>query len=65
MSYGMRNGTFTGVNLSRYFNRTRCDYEQARKIINGLDKYVPIARAAERLELLLRAGCTSSFSSCF
>jgi putative chitinase len=37
MSYGMRNGTFTGKKLSHYINDLRCDYFTARKIINGLD----------------------------
>lgn len=35
---GMRDGLFTGVNLERYFNDTRTDAINARKIINGTDK---------------------------
>lgn len=35
---GMRDGLFTGVGLSRYFNAERNDPFNARKIINGLDK---------------------------
>jgi len=35
---GMRDGLFTGVNLERYFNNSRTDAINARKIINGTDK---------------------------
>jgi len=38
MSYGMRNGSYTGVGLSKYFNDEKTDPLNARKIINGLDK---------------------------
>lgn len=38
MFLGMTHGLFTGVNLARYFNDQREDWEQARKIINGVDK---------------------------
>ena len=34
---GMKNGWFTGVKLSTYFNDTKTDPINARKIINGLD----------------------------
>jgi predicted chitinase len=37
MSYGMRQGSFTGVGLKRYFNEERTDAIGARKIINGTD----------------------------
>ena len=50
MSYGMRNGTFTGKNLARYINATGCDYTNARKIINGLDKADLIKGYAQKLE---------------
>lgn len=40
---GMIKGMFTGVKLSTYFNATRTDPVQARKIINGLDKAALIA----------------------
>lgn len=65
MSYGMRAGSFTGKKLSGYIHRTSCDYPQARRIINGLDQHTAIAGYAERIELLLRASCDASFSSCF
>lgn len=34
---GMTQGLFTGVNLARYFNDQREDWQSARKIINGID----------------------------
>lgn len=36
-SYAMINGKYTGVGLSKYINDTKCDYFNARRIINGLD----------------------------
>jgi len=65
MSYGMRAGSFTGKKLSTYIYSAGCDYQQARRIINGTDQAAKIAGYAERLELLLRASCSSSYSSCF
>lgn len=50
MSYGMRNGTFTGKKLSNYINGSTCDYKNARRIINGLDKWELIKGYAEKLE---------------
>lgn len=43
MSHGMRTGMFTGRSLSHYFNATREDPYNARKIINGLDHASEIA----------------------
>lgn len=43
MSRGMRKGSFTGVKLSTYITGEKCDFLNARKIINGLD-------CAERIE---------------
>lgn len=40
---GMTEGSFTGRKLLNYFNATRNDPVNARKIINGLDKAVMIA----------------------
>ena len=37
MSYGMRNGSFTGVGLKRYIHDDVCDFKNARRIINGTD----------------------------
>lgn len=39
MFYGMTEGWFTGVKLSNYFNPTTEDWKNARKIINGTDKW--------------------------
>lgn len=36
--YGMTNGTFTGRKLADYFNPTKSDWVNARRIINGTDK---------------------------
>ena len=55
MSSGMRNGTFTGVGLAKYISGATCDYRNARRIINGLDKWQTIKRYAEAFERILRA----------
>jgi len=54
MSYGMRHGSFTGVGLPKYINAERCDYLNARKIINGLDCAEMIAGYARAFEGMLR-----------
>lgn len=54
MSYGMRKGMFTGVGLPKYINADKCDYLNARKIINGLDHAAEIATVAEWFEGVLR-----------
>lgn len=59
MSYGMRNGTFTGKNLARYINATGCDYTNARKIINGLDKADLIQGYAKKLETCFKSSRVS------
>lgn len=53
MSYGMRNGSFTGKKLSDFIYGTHCDYKNARKIINGLDQWAVIKGYAEKLEAML------------
>ena len=58
MSYGMRNGSFTGKKLSNYINDETCDYRNARKIINGLDQCDRIKGFAEQLEDILKASVT-------
>ena len=63
MSYGMRNGSFSpGNNLSKYINAITCDYEGARRIINGQNVAVLIKGWALDLEMLLRVSCYGSFS---
>lgn len=46
---GMKDGRFTGVGLSKYFNDERTDYVNARKIVNGLDQADRIAGYAEKI----------------
>jgi putative chitinase len=53
MSYGMRNGTFTGKKLINYINGSTCDYQNARRIINGLDQAVKIKGYAVNFEAFL------------
>jgi len=54
MSFGMRNGSFTGVSLGDFINDSQSDYVDARQIINGLDNAELIAGYASALESLLR-----------
>lgn len=54
MSVGMRKGMFTGRKLSDYITGERCDYRNARKIINGLDRADDIAEYASTFERVLR-----------
>jgi uncharacterized protein YraI len=60
MSYGMRNGSFTGAKLSRFISGDTCDYVNARKIINGLDQADRIAGYARKLETVLRASAVAA-----
>jgi hypothetical protein len=60
MSYGMRNGAFTGRKLSQFIGPTECDYKNARKIINGLDQADRIAGYATALEQILTAALVTS-----
>jgi len=50
MSYGMRRGSFTGKKLGDYINAAGCDYRQARRIINALDRADDIAGYAASFE---------------
>lgn len=54
MSFGMRNGCFTGKKLADFINDAGCDYFHARRIINGLDHAQDIATLAEGFEQLLQ-----------
>ena len=54
MSYGMRNGSFTGKKLANYINATTCDYTNARRIINALDKAALIKGYAVNFESVLK-----------
>lgn len=55
MSHGMRTGAFTGKMLSDYIAGPKCDYLNARRIINGVDKAQRIAEHATLLEKCLVA----------
>ncbi len=59
MSYGMRKGTFTGKKLADYISGDKCDYMNARRIINGVDKAALIAGYAAGFEKILRNSQTS------
>lgn len=51
----MRTGLYTGKSLDDYINESRCDYVNARRIINGLDKAQRIADYAKDFEKILRS----------
>jgi len=53
MSYGMRNGSFTGKKLNTYINASVCDYLNARRIINGTDRASLIKGYAVNFEACL------------
>lgn len=54
MSGGMRNGLFTGRKLGDFITADRCDYLNARRVINGTDCSERIAGYAEVFEAILR-----------
>ena len=54
-SLGMREGSFTGKDLNDYIHGAHCDYRNARRIINGLDKADKIKGYAEKFEAILKA----------
>jgi surface antigen len=54
LSFGMRNGSFTGVGLGNYISGSKCDYYDARQIVNGHDQAALIQGYAQNLENLLR-----------
>ncbi len=60
MSIGMHDGWFTGKRLGDYINRSRCDYLNARRIINGIDKAALIGSHARKFEAALTASCVSA-----
>jgi putative chitinase len=53
MSFGTRNGSFTGRSLHQFIGPGQCDYLNARKIINGLDRAASIAGYARGIESIL------------
>lgn len=48
MFEGMAKGTFTGKKLSDYFNASKTDWLNARRIINGTDRAAEIAGIAKQ-----------------
>lgn len=52
---GMCEGTFTSKSLSDYIGRTRCDYVNARRIVNGTDRAAVIAAYAREFEAAIQA----------
>jgi len=54
MSVGMAKGLFTGKKLPDYINDQQCDYVNARRIINALDKADQIAGYAQKFEAMLK-----------
>lgn len=56
---GMLEGLFTGKSLSDYITHQRCDYVNARRIVNGKDKASEIAQYAAYFESALAAPIVS------
>jgi putative chitinase len=54
LSLGMREGLFTGHRLEKFIHATKCDYFNARRIINGTDRAALIAGYAIHFEHYLR-----------
>jgi len=50
---GMSTGLFTGKKLSDYIDGPKCDYVNARRIINGTDRAADIAEVAKKFESAL------------
>jgi hypothetical protein len=53
MSRGMQEGWFTGRSLTDYINGRKCDYRNARRIINGTDKMRQFAAWAQQFDRIL------------
>lgn len=51
---GMSEGWFTSKKLSDYIGKGKCDYYNARKIINALDRAKEIENAAKKFETILQ-----------
>ena len=59
MSTGMFHGSFTGKKLTEYINGDKCDYTNARRVINGTDKAAMIAGYAKDFEKILTDSAAS------
>jgi putative chitinase len=53
---GMRDGLFTGLKLSHFFNDERTDWIKARRIVNGDDQAERIAQYGEHIFNALESG---------
>jgi putative chitinase len=53
MSQGMHYGHFTGARLGHYITGKKCDYFNARRVINGTDRAELLAGYAQRFERVL------------
>lgn len=51
---GMFTGRYTGKKITDYINADKCDYVNARRVINGLDRAGEIAQHAKKFEVALR-----------
>jgi LysM repeat protein len=51
---GMRDGKFTGADLDDYFTSTKSDWYNARRIINGVDRAVPIKDIAMEFYYIIK-----------
>lgn len=54
LTWGMLGGNFTGKKLGEYINSKKCDYENARRTVNGTDKAALIAGCARAFEKILK-----------
>lgn len=54
LTIGCTEGLFTGLCLGKFINTTNCDYRNARRVINGLDKAKEIESMAISFESILR-----------
>jgi putative chitinase len=52
---GMKRGLFTGKRLADYIHDDVCEFVNARKVINGLDRAHLIARAARQIDQVLHS----------
>lgn len=60
MFEGMLRGIFTGKKLADYIKGSKCDYVNARRIINGTDRASAIAGYARTFESCLNAAAADS-----
>jgi hypothetical protein len=59
MSVGMFHGSYTGKKLTDYIKSAKCDYRNARRVINGTDKAAMIAGYATEFEEILKVSAAA------